>query len=66
MSVSKDDAKKAMKANSSIYILHAAIAVLEQLPSGSPVDSEKVKGWIEEMSDESQVCLGVRDEHVSP
>ena len=66
MSVSKDDAKKAMKSNSSIYILHAAIAVLEQLPSGSPVDSEKVKNWIEEMRDESQVCLGVQDEHVSP
>ena len=66
MAITKQDAKQAMRSNSSLYILHAAIAVLEELPNKSPVDAKKVSAWISEMREEAGICLSIQDDHVSP
>lgn len=43
--------------HTSLFILHAAIAVLEQLPSGTGVSEAKLKSWKAGMRAESKKCL---------
>jgi len=48
-------------AHTALFILHAAIAVLEQLPSGTGVSATKLTAWKRGMRAESQKCLDRMD-----
>lgn len=43
--------------HTSLFVLHAAIAVLETLPSGTGVSDAKLTAWKRGMLAESQKCL---------
>ena len=53
----KKNIRTSRNEHTSLFILHAAIAVLEQLPSGTGVSAAKLTAWKKGMRAESQKCL---------